>query len=321
MSGVLDRRVSAYLDLEAVRELLVAGESSPARLVEQVIALARDMGRLSSAVAYGDVDHETSRELRRMGCLARLTVEDGEGSVPESIAITYDVATAIARNEEAETVVLVSDDAQLAELIQRIRRSGRYVVVVVPEALASQEPAQAADRSVSVESLLLGGAPQKSASPAPAPQPQTPPQSSRPPLRRESSYVHGGPLDLETYDWSRFVLLLRDLEERMPFVGMRWLKNKVIGQHNVGVSSVGDKQLLLNKAVDDGLVETYRVGNREEGGEPVTACRLLRDNPLVSEVLEANPSSENPDNLRDDGSEAGESAEGSDTASHERMEA
>jgi hypothetical protein len=97
------------------------------------------------------------------------------------------------------------------------------------------------------------------------------------------------PFDLATFDWSRLVLLLRDLEARMPFVGMRWLKNKVLGPHNVGVSHLGDKQALLNKAVDEGMVEVFRVGNREEGGEPVTACRLMREHLRVAEILAAHP--------------------------------
>lgn len=298
MTDSIERRVAAYVDLEAVREQLSAANANSAKLVSQVASLAKSLGRVSSIIAYGDIDHDTARELRRFGCDARLTVEDGEGSVPESIAIAFDIALAMGTNQEADSLVLVTDDAQLGEVVRRIRRSGRYVVAVVPSSLSDQEPANTADRQVSVESLLAG---EISLEPAP-----TWGSAARGSSRRSAAPFQAAPLNLDTYDWTRFVVLLRDLEERMPFVGMRWLKNKVIGPHNVGVSSVADKQLLLNRAVDDGLVETYRVGNREEGGEPVTACRLIREHPVVKEILAANPAAPSASG-RESGTESSES--------------
>lgn len=309
MAEMVERRVSAYVDLEAVREQLSAADANAARLVGQVVSLARSLGRVTSVTAYGDIDHETARELRRHGCDARLTVEDGEGSVPESIAIAFDVAVALGTNQEADAVVLVTDDAQIGEVVRRVRRAGRYVVAVVPASLTEQEPARTADRQIPVESLLSGEVALDSQA-AWTPPARIAPRRAAPPVVPAQA-----PLNLEDYDWTRFVVLLRDLEERMPFVGMRWLKNKVIGPHNVGVSSVADKQQLLNRAVDEGLVETYRVGNREEGGEPVTACRLMRENEKVVEILAANPSSIAADSASsesghgDSDEQAGESAE------------
>jgi hypothetical protein len=171
-------------------------------------------------------------------------------------------------------VVLATDDAQASELVRRFRRRGSLVTVVVPESLAGAQPAVSADRVVVLEQLLQG---------------DVAPELMAPRLREARPRVLPAPFDLATFDWSRLVLLLRDLEAKMPFVGMRWLKNKVLGPHNVGVTHLGDKQLLLNKAVDEGMVEVFRVGNRDEGGEPVTACRLVRDNARVAEILAAHP--------------------------------
>lgn len=299
MAEVMDRRVSAYVDLEAVREQLSASNANAARLVGQIVALARSLGRVTSVTAYGDIDHETARELRKHGCDARLTVEDGEGSVPESIAMTYDIAAALGTNQEADAVVLVTDDAQIGEVVRRARRANRYVVAVVPASLTEQEPARTADRQIPVESLLAGEVTLESQG-SWAPPARIAPRRGAPPVAPAQA-----PLNLDEYDWTRFVVLLRDLEERMPFVGMRWLKNKVIGPHNVGVSSVADKQQLLNRAVDDGLVETYRVGNREEGGEPVTACRLMRENEKVAEILVANPAASAESSAESASGEAG----------------
>lgn len=279
MSERPDRRSTAYIDLEAMRPLLESSGKSPAQLIAHVVSLARSHGRMIAATAYGDLDPTTARELRRYGCDARPTSEDGEGSAPESIAIACDLAEAVAAGPEVDAVILVTDDAQLGEVVRRVRRAGRFVVAVVPSALIGHEPALTADRQVPAEALLSGELEGEPAEPLRLGAP-----------RRAAP----APLDLDNYDWSRLVLLMRDLEAKMPFVGMRWLKNKVLGPHNVGVASVGEKQGLLNRAVDEGLIETYRVGNREEGGEPVTACRLRRDSERVREIVDANPAPPTP---------------------------
>jgi hypothetical protein len=247
---------------------------------EKVLGLARAHGRILAAFAYGDISGEEAKELKRAGFEPHLTSEDGEGSAPESIAIALDAIEAAARGPAVEVTLLVTDDAQLCELVKRLRRQGRYVGVVAPAALADQEPARSADRAWSMESVLAGEA-----------EPDLPPPVEIKSGGRESRQrgPTGQTIDFATYDWTRLILLMRDLETKMPFVGMRWLKNKVIGPHNVGAVTIADKQLLLNKAVDEGLIETYRVGNRDETGDPVTACRLVRANERVHGVLEANP--------------------------------
>jgi len=284
------RKTVAYLDLEAVRPAAEAAGATPVAFAEKAVALARGYGRLLSATAYGDIGPDEGRELRRIGAEARPTSEEGEGSAPESIAIALDAAEAMGAGPAVEVVLLASDDAQLAELVRRLRRHGRYVVAVVPAAFSAQEPARGADRAVAVEALLAGSVePEVIAAPE---------QGGRPPRREREPRPPRAPLpplDLENHDWTRLVLLMRDLEAKMPFVGMRWLKNKVIGPHNVGAASLADKQALLNKAVDLGILETYRVGNRDEGGEPVTACRLLRENDRVRGILIANPPAPEPE--------------------------
>lgn len=274
-----DRRCIVYADLESARDALEQASSDPVQLGTKLVEFARGLGRVLVAHVYGDIDTEAAKELRRAGCEVHVTTEEGDGSAPESIALALDAAQSMTLVPQVEVAVLLTDDAQLSELVRRLRRQGRYVVAIVPEALVEAQPAQAADRALSLEDFLAGDLPVD----APVAPPAVRPTRPRP------AAVAARPLDLDTYDWSRLVLLLRDLEAKMPFVGMRWLKNKVIGPHNVGAQSMTDKQALLNRAVDDGLIETYRVGNRDESGDPVTACRLLREHPLVAQLLEDNP--------------------------------
>lgn len=94
-------------------------------------------------------------------------------------------------------------------------------------------------------------------------------------------------LNLENYDWGAFVKLIDELEHRLPFVGVRYLVNKVLGPRNCGIDDPRQKRDLINRSVDDGIVEMYEVGNVEDRRDPVTACRLDRRNPRVIAVLGA----------------------------------
>lgn len=100
------------------------------------------------------------------------------------------------------------------------------------------------------------------------------------------------PLDFERYDWASFVRLVDELEHRLPFVGVRYLVNKVMGPRNAGIEDPRQKRELINRAVDDGVLEMYEVGNVEGRGDPVTACRLDRASPVVVRFL--GPSSRAP---------------------------
>ncbi|MFM2152350.1 MAG: hypothetical protein RL199_785 [Pseudomonadota bacterium] len=266
-----------FADVEALRSVLDTAGVGVAELGARLAAYTRGAGRFLGGSLYGALTADEMRALRHVGCDGVLTHEEGDGSAPESVALLLDAARSLHEPAAPDVVVLATDDAQAAELVRRFRRRGSHVVAVVPEVLAAAQPALSADRVLVLEQLLHG---------------DVAPELMAPRLREAPPRVLPASFDLAAFDWSRLVLLLRDLEARMPFVGMRWLKNKVLGPHNVGVTHMGDKQALLNKAVDEGMVEVFRVGNREEGGEPVTACRLVRDNARVSEILAAHPTPE-----------------------------
>lgn len=93
--------------------------------------------------------------------------------------------------------------------------------------------------------------------------------------------------------WSAFVQLMDALEQRLPFVGVRYLVQRVLGPHNVGVFEPHEKRDLLQRAQDEGIVEVFEVPNLEGKGDPVTACRLRRDHPAVTGQL--GPGTKAPD--------------------------
>jgi hypothetical protein len=97
--------------------------------------------------------------------------------------------------------------------------------------------------------------------------------------------ILGPEIEYASYDWCPFVKLIDELEQRLPFVGVRYLVNKVLAGHNCGTDDPRLKRELINRAVDDGLIEMFPVGNVGDRADPVTACRLDRSNGAVVTVL------------------------------------
>ena len=111
------------------------------------------------------------------------------------------------------------------------------------------------------------------------------------------------------YDWSGFVRLIDELEHRLPFVGVRYLVNKVLGPRNCGIDDPRRKRDLINRAVEEGLISMFEVGNLEGRGDPVTACRLDRASPAVVAVLGGDTATPNVPEARDEFAPVDEDAE------------
>ncbi len=107
--------------------------------------------------------------------------------------------------------------------------------------------------------------------------------------------------DFTKYDWTGFIHLIDELEHRLPFVGVRYLVNKVLGPRNCGLDDPRLKRDLINRAVDEGLVAMFEVGNVDDRRDPVTACRLDRKNPAVIAVLGGETATPTVRETRDDG--------------------
>ena len=278
----LDPTVVVYADLESIRSAMEGAGSGTAEVAGKLSAFARQHGTPSFMGLYGELTEAEVAAVRAAGFEARRSFEDGDGSAPESIGIALDAAERLAHAVAPEVALLVSDDAQLSELVRRWRRRGTHVTVLLASSLVSSETARSADRAAPIEQLLAGSLsfePIFVASSRAASEPRPVRSGATAPVSVESS----------ANEMERLIVLMSELETHMPFVGMRWLKNKVLGPHNVGVSLPTDKQRLLNSAVDTGILETYRVDNRDGQGEPVTACRLMRENPQVAALLASRP--------------------------------
>lgn len=289
-----------------------AATTPAAREVAQsLISYAGSLGRVGVSRAYADWSRMPTLARNLTGTsLAPVLVpatEDGEDR--SHIRLTVDAMETLYNGDEPDAYVLVSGDPTLVPLVQAIRADGSEVHVVAAEATVADEIRAECDVFVDLTDVLEGvrgdtvmprawrtdrpdGAKVSQSNGA---------ADAKSNGRREQTYqgpnVRDG--DFSEYDWTAFITLIDELESRLPFVGVRYLVNKVLAPHNCGISDPRVKRDLINEAVDDGLIEMYQVGNVDNRTDPVTACRLDRENEFVVEVL----------------GEASEPHEGSDEAS------
>lgn len=263
-----------------------------------LVAYAESLGRVGLSRAYADWSRipQTARQLGGTRLSPVLVPATEEGEDRSHIQLTVDAVQSLYNGDEPDAFVLVSGDPTLLPLVQTIREDGSHVVIVASGESVSEELREAADSFQDLDAVL-GGAlgeavlprawrtdPQAEPGEASASAPADPRKAG---ARRERSYT--GPRvtdsEFEGYDWIPFIRLIDELEARLPFVGVRYLVNKVLAPHNCGVDDPRIKRDLINRAVDDGMIEMYSVGNVDNRTDPVTACRLDRDSDLVLQVL------------------------------------
>ena len=83
------------------------------------------------------------------------------------------------------------------------------------------------------------------------------------------------------YDMEMMIRRLDAAEYGKPFVGLKYFLRVLAG------SDIVDRKTyeLVNQAISDGTIETYKVPNPKDELFPTTACRLNRGHELVRRVL------------------------------------
>jgi hypothetical protein len=272
-------------------------------IARALVRFAGGVGRVGLARAYADWsrDPEASRELNGTRLAPVLVPATQDGEDRSHIQLTVDAMEVLYNGDEPDAFILVSGDPSLVPLVQAIRSDGSEVIVVAADAGQAEEMSAEADQFLSFEEVLAG---KEAESVAPRAF-----RAERGSYGKSGGYHGGGRArrgnengrdrgsrdfdrgtlltepTFDDYDWSRFVRLIDELEQRLPFVGVRYLVNKVLGPHNCGIEDPRIKRDLINQAVDEGLIEMYTVGNVNDRTDPVTACRLDRRSGIVVDVL------------------------------------
>jgi hypothetical protein len=281
---------------------------SSAELARSLVQFASGVGRVGVARAYADWSREpkVARELNGTSLAPILVPATEDGEDRSHIRLVVDAMEALYNGDEPDAFVIASSDPSLVPLVQAIRAHGSEVIVVAADEEAADEMLAESDQFARLDDVLEGlvgkpvlprdfgererGRNKNKAAKAKRAEDRSP---------RERGYYSSTPLltepDFHDYDWGGFVQLIDELEQRLPFVGVRYLVNKVLGPHNCGVDDPHIKRDLINEAVDEGMIEMYTVGNVNERTDPVTACRLDRENPVVQRALELDEAGESQD--------------------------
>lgn len=85
----------------------------------------------------------------------------------------------------------------------------------------------------------------------------------------------------QTHDMEMMIRRLDSAEFGKPFVGLKYFLRILSG------SDIVDRKTyeLVNQAISEGIIETYKVPNPKDELFPTTACRLNRSHELVRRVL------------------------------------
>ena len=261
-------RVALFLDYENIRRSIehhFSPAPAPSVVCEKLYELASRFGHVLLANAYGDwsISATDPREFRRRQIEPRLVLTKENGDDRTDITMSLDALETLYADPGIDVYVVASGDSDFHDLLQRLRRRGKRIVVCGARSDTGRELIRGADKYIALDDLLG--------------------------VRTGRTTQ---PSDWGTYDWTGFIRLIRDLDKKLNFVGLRYVATKVLNPHNCGLSDRGQKQELLNRAIDSGIILPYQVENIEEGGEPVSACRLNGDNPLVVDVLSREESAE-----------------------------
>ncbi|MDY0059473.1 MAG: NYN domain-containing protein [Myxococcota bacterium] len=265
-------RLGVFVDLECVRRNLETGAHRLLDAVDlgaRIHGFASTRGRVVLANCYADWAAPralSARDLRRQGFEPRFAWRrEGGGS---DLSLILDVMESLGAPQRCDEYLLIASDPDQVELIQRLHRHDRSVVVAGFRAAVAPELIRAADCFMPLEDILLL-------------------PSSAGPLADPAASGGSAPAGdlLDEQDVTSLILLIHRLEERLDFVGVGYLIGKAMSQNAVGPEDLRLRRLLFNKLAEEGIVEVYKLENKEAGADPVSACRLDHDHPRVQDVL------------------------------------
>lgn len=230
----------------------------PGKFVDGIRSLAQRSGDVVLMLAYADFDHMEFKglqtELQRRSVEPRhvysVSSEDGRRKNAADIELSLDALEFVYTREDIDHYYIVCGDRDMIQVIKKLRTRRKKVHIAGVERTTSKDLKQFADSFSSVEEAL--GIDQ-------------------------AKVVEGGVI---TPDVAYLIKKIDCMEQsRMAFVGLRLVTTRVL-------SNLTDPQGLVSRAINEGILETYKVPNPSNTDFPTTACRLNRDHPFVGEVLQ-----------------------------------
>jgi NYN domain len=262
------RRIALFIDFGGFKALLASSPDSPpvSELAIRLRNFAASLGRVVTLTAYADWTGfgDDARAFQSIGIEPRLVLRSESGEDRSDVVMSLDVLEKALTVPAISMYVIASVDANLEEIATRLRGMGREVVVCGPQRETASELVRSADRFVPFEVL------------------KTPPTENDAPADADEEVAES--IEFASYDWTKFLRLVDELEGSLSFVGLKYLHHKVLNRKNCGFDDRGRRQILITHAIDVGILQVYQIDNIESAGDPVSACRLNRENEVVLRV-------------------------------------
>jgi hypothetical protein len=248
----------------------------PATTLEAILCRVQELGVVAMANVYANWEEMPGMqaEVKRLHLDPRFVFGTDEGaqmSVARGystlVTLALDAQQTLFEREEIDTYVIVSGQAALLDLMGRLRARRKKVLLIGFERSTHDDLRASAGSFEPLESYVQ---PDVQA----APRLDTPPS----PDAYETAYSGG-------FDWQPFLLLLNRLEQNLPFVSLKYLKNQVLTPAHGCENTQESKAALIREAIRLHYIETSKVPNPRNPNFATTACRLNRRHPDVRRVV------------------------------------
>jgi hypothetical protein len=276
--GKQKSRVALFVDFDHLRRFTEGAQSPICPLSSAIEAVAhrvQELGDVVTANVYADWEKLPGKqaEVKRLHFDPRFVFSNQNGPAVSLartngsvVCMALDAQESLFNKDDVDTYVLVSDDLGLIDLISRIKKHGKEVMIIGFERGMSPE---LVNESIEFEPL------ESYVQPSDIQPADTPPSPE--------AYYDEVPDD--NVDWAPFVLLLNRLEGNLPFVSLKYLKNSVLTPAHGCDNSTDSKANFIREAIRLKFIETRKIPNPRNPHYDTTTCQLNRTHPEVRRIL------------------------------------
>ncbi len=287
-------RIALFVDFDHLRRHTDGARQPVCPLpsaIEAIVCRVQELGDVVTANVYADWDNLPGKqaEVKRLHLDPRF-VFSGPGTTDLNVARTngniltlaLDVQASLYERDDIDMYVVVSVEAGMIDLVGRLKARGKSAMLIGFEQSLSPDVRDAAIDFEPIESYVqLTGDMRQTAEVQPDTRPTAEPQPDTPPSPEEFESSEAA----DDFDWQPFILLLNRLENNLPFVSLKYLKNQVLTTAHGCENTMDSKASLIREAIRLHYIETAKVPNPRNPNFDTTTCRLNRRNPAVQLVL------------------------------------
>ncbi|UCB56735.1 MAG: NYN domain-containing protein [Candidatus Omnitrophota bacterium] len=176
------------------------------------------------------------------------------------IALSLDAQDILMGRADINSFIFVTGDRDFLDIISRCKQHGKTIIIYGVGYTISRDLQRQADKVVQIEKLF-------GLSPTGKPSPRL----DKP--------------DSPDFDWGPFVKTLDQIEKSIPFVGLKYFRDKILGPSVGSEYDLASKAQLLNEAIAQEIIIVGKVANKGNMPFPVTAIKLNRECPVVKSIL------------------------------------